>query len=287
MDRLTSQYRTGQPASTPLVELRQQIADASARYPRHSDVDSDYGRWGGIRCLVLTPGKVAGNLLYFHGGGFRIGSPELATGFASHLAARSQCRVILPFYSLAPEQPFPGALLDGQAVLEDLPQTLPLLLGGDSAGGNLAAVLARRFSHRIEGVMLLSPWLDLRVTADSYEHNAEVDNVFTKSAAKEAAALYLQGHSSLDVDASPLLGELSQMPPCLISVGGNEVLLDDSLLFASKLTRYRRSVWLQVLADMAHVEVTTTPSTKHTEEVLALAAAFMRNRLDQGVPSVV
>lgn len=249
------------------------------RYPRHPDVRGDYRDWGGIRCLMLTPRHAVGNMLYFHGGGFRIGSPELSAGFVSHLAAHSQCQVVLPFYRLAPERPFPCALLDGQSVLEDLPGGMPLLLGGDSAGGNLAAVLARRFAHRVDGALLLSPWLDLRVEAAGYDINGERDRVFSKPAAKEAAALYLQRDSPLDADASPLLGDLSEMPPCLIAVGGNEVLLDDSLRFAERLIMYRRSVSLQVLADMAHVEATTNPSSSHVQEVLALASAFIRCRL--------
>ena len=193
----------------------------------------------------------------------------------------------MPFYSIAPEQPFPCALLDGQAVLEALPEKQPLLLGGDSAGGNLATVLARRFASRIQGVLLLSPWLDLRVGAASYARNGECDPIFSKTAAQDAAALYLQGHSALDMDASPLSANLENMPPCCVAVGSKEVLLDDSLLFAERLATSRRSVTLQVLADMNHVEPTTTPSSPHVEDVLALMTSFVHSHLDHDSATVV
>lgn len=288
--RLNIPYRMGQPALPQLAALRRQMSGAVGRYPRHVAVNAEYQHWGGIRCLVLTPPEVTGQLLYFHGGGFRIGSPELASGFASHLAVRSQCRIILPFYSLAPEQPFPNALLDGQAVLEALleeartkearGEPAPLWLGGDSAGGNLAAVLSRRFAARIRGVVLLSPWLDLRVQADSFARNEKCDTVFSKAAAESAAALYLQGHSALDGDASPLLANLETLPPCCIVVGGDEVLLDDAVSFARALTSCGRAVTLRVLDGMAHVEPVTMPSSDQGETVLDLMASFIRSHPD-------
>lgn len=282
MSRLTRPRRNGLPAPSPLAELRRQIDGAVARYPRHPEVAADYHDYGGVRCLILTPRTVVSDLLYFHGGGFRIGSPELAAGFASHLAARSRCRVILPFYSLAPEQPFPAALLDGQAVLEALSPQQPLLLGGDSAGGNLATVLARRCSRRVQGVLLLSPWLDLRVTAHSYDSNRDHDRVFGKTAAQEAADLYLQGVSPQDVDVSPLLADPEHMPPCWLAVGSGEVLLDDARLFARQLTNVSRPVSLQVIDHMAHTEPVTTPSSPYVEDVLTRMTAFIRHCLEPG-----
>ncbi len=279
MARLTADRRPGLDPPAELTALRKMSAGAGERFPRHPATEADYQDFGGVRCLVLRPASVKGQILYFHGGGFRIGSPEIPAGFASHLAARTSCQIVMPFYSLAPEGPFPAALLDGQAVLEALPESEPLFVGGDSAGGNLAAVLARRFATRIRALLLISPWLDLRVTATSYRTNRELDTVFSEDSARTAAALYLQGHSSLDPDVSPLLGDLSGMPPSLAVVGDPEVLLDDSLAFAEQLRNADRTVSLQVIPGMSHVEPTLTPGGTNTEEVINLLSHFVAERL--------
>lgn len=279
MARLTADRRPGLEPPAELTALRKMSAGAGERFPRHPATEADYEELGGVRCLVLKPGSVKGQVLYFHGGGFRIGSPEISAGFASHLAARTSCRVVMPFYSLTPEGPFPAALLDGQAVLDALPDSEPLFVGGDSAGGNLAAVLSRRFASRVRALLLISPWLDLRVTATSYRTNRELDTVFSEDSARAAAALYLQGHSSLDPDVSPLLGDLSGMPPSLAVVGDSEVLLNDSLAFAEQLRNADRTVSLQVIPGMSHVEPTLNPGGTNTEEVINLLSHFVAERL--------
>ena len=280
MGKITLDRRPGRAAPPQLAALRGRTSEAVARYPRHPAVEITYEYHNGIRCLVLTPHNMVATLLYFHGGGFRVGSPEIAAGFASRLAAAASCRIVIPFYSLAPDDPFPAALLDGQAVLENLVDDNPLLIAGDSAGGNLAAVLARRFSSYIRGALLISPWLDLRVTAGSYEKNSEVDKIFSRGAASDAAELYLQGHSSQDPDVSPLLGDLSCMPPSLLVVGSTEVLLDDSVAFSDNMASEQRPVSLHVLPEMAHVEPTLMPDSENTAEVLKLASNFIAFHLD-------
>lgn len=276
---MTLKYRAGLPATPELEHLRGLVAEGVKRFPRHEGVSIAYQEHGGIRCLSLTPESVKANLLYFHGGGFRIGSPELSAGFASYLAAQSQCRIILPFYSLAPEHPFPAALLDGQRILESLLIGQPLFIGGDSAGGNLAAVLARRFSKTITAVILLSPWLDLRLKSKSYAINADDDKVFSLAAAKNSADSYLQGHEADDPNVSPVVGGLTDMPASLIIVGSKEVLLHDSLTYAEQLKAAAAKVNLHIIPDMAHVEPTTNPDKACTEQALFLAAGFISDLL--------
>lgn len=277
--KLTLGYRAGLPSAPELQQLRNLVSEGVKRFPRHADVRVAYQEHDGIRCLIVTPETARVTLLYFHGGGFRIGSPELSAGFVSCLAAQSQCRVILPFYSLAPEHPFPAALLDGQRVLETLPTDQPLLIGGDSAGGNLAAVLARRFSEKLTGILLLSPWLDLRLTSTSYVDHAQEDKVFSLQAASSAASLYLQGHDAHDPDVSPVLGNLLGMPPALIMVGSKEVLLQDSLTYTRQLQAAGAQVDLHVIPDMAHVEPTVKPAGANTAAALSLASTFIKRFL--------
>ncbi len=279
MSRALPERRRGPPAAPELAKLRGLVGAASDRYPLHGEVTNRQQDIGGVRCVVLEPARVEGQILYFHGGGFRMGSPLIAAGFASRIAAAARCRVVLPFYSLAPEHPFPCALLDGEAVLDSLARDCPLLVAGDSAGGNLAAVLGRGHAREIAGVFLLSPWLDLRVTARSYHCNAASDGLFSRQAAGEAARLYLQGHSASDPDVSPLLGELRGMPEVLIATGSGEVLLDDSLAFARELAGHQRGVSLHVLAGMKHVAATLEPRGRDTDTVVRLVTNFVREVL--------
>src|SRR5579863_6717523 len=162
----------------------------------------------GIRCLDFMPSaKPRGTILHFHGGGFRLGRPEQIAPFAAALASRCQVRVVCPAYRLAPEHPFPAALVDGWSVMSALiPGDGPLIMSGDSAGGGLAAGLAGRAGGRLAGLILLSPWLDLTVTSPSYASNADWDPLFSAASAGVAASFYLQGASPQDPLASPVFG---------------------------------------------------------------------------------
>ncbi len=275
MNKLIANTRSGFPAEPELANLRGLIDQGAQRFPRHPQASLHYKDLAGVRCLTVTPPTIKSNLLYFHGGGFRLGSPEISAGFVSQIAMMSECRVTLPFYSLAPESPFPNALLEGQAVLESFSTELPLFIGGDSAGGNLAAVLSRRFAAPLSGAILLSPWLDLRVNAASYNSNATKDKVFSRQAASQAAALYLQDHSAEDSDTSPLLANLKDIPQTLVIVGSPEVLLDDAKAYTEASLKAGSRVDLHIISDMQHVEATLNPNSKHCGTVLQLVSTFL------------
>ena len=286
------QWRESSAPSMELLARRRLVRDMIERYPRHPEVRihyrdfaedgvgngpdafGDHGRE--LPCLVVQPPEVRSRMLYFHGGGFRLGSPEVSAGWLSVLAHASGCEIVAPFYSLAPKNPFPCALLEGRALLPMLlNKGLPCAVGGDSAGGNLAAVLGRWFASQLRGVLLLSPWLDLRVQAPSYESNRDSDALFSKEAAETSAELYLQGVSPQGEDVSPLLADLSQMPKTFIAVGSTEVLLEDAWQFARKLSACHRQVALHIVPQMTHVEPTLKPDTVNTQQVSAAATAFL------------
>lgn len=283
-------------ASAQLIATRAMMGGVIAAYPRHADAIISCRSYRflphhDVRCLVITPPTVKGRMLYFHGGGFRLGSPEIVAGFTSHLAVHSNCEIVIPFYSLAPEHPFPTALLEGEAVLQALLSERAtdrdkLLVGGDSAGGNLAAVLALHYSEELKGLWLLSPWLDLRVQSASYQNNGECDPMFSRETAQEAVALYLQGaderdQEAVDPDVSPLLGDLSKLPATMILVGSKEVLLDDALNFANRLAAAHGTLSLHVMPDMMHVEATLRYDTDYTRNVLTLSSKFLSDLCEE------
>jgi epsilon-lactone hydrolase len=275
--------RPGRPADPDLAERRGQMqaaVDAGAWKTEQPPLETTLA---GRRCLRFKPeGRPRGTLLQLHGGGFRIGRPEFESLFAEALVKRCQFEVVVPQYRLAPEGPFPAGLIDAYEALQALREEVgdaPLIVGGDSAGGGLAAALgvlsAGGNGARIDGLVLLSPWLDVRVSAPTYASNAASDPMFSKESADIAAELYLQGFDPSHPLASPLLAEIADYPPTLISVGTGEVLFDDSRLFHAKLLAAGADSRLSAIDGMNHVAVIqglTKPGAAETfEEVVAFA----------------
>ena len=268
--------RTGYPAPEAIAAARAMTAAAMAQ-----------GRWatqrpvlvetlGGCEVLrVCPPGPPRARVIHLHGGGYRMGMPEMDAPFAEALAERCGVEVILPRYRLAPEHPFPAGLNDALAVLDALSESLPVLVSGGSAGGGLAAALAASHGSRLVGLVLLSPWLDLRLSAPSLDANAASDPLFSREAATLAAELYLQGHDPADPLASPVLADLAGFPPALIAVGTGEILHDDSRTMAARLERAGVAVSLIEVPGMEHVAVTRDQGATGAAETFEAVARFI------------
>jgi len=164
--------------------------------------------------------------------------------------AKSTCsRVFLPDYRLAPEHPFPSALEDCEEAYEFAQsQSTNLILIGDSAGGNLALNIAQSRTGNTRGLALLSPWLDLTHTSNSF-FNHNKDTVVFPESARRAAWLYVMGSEDWSFGAndptkeklfqerirnpqvSPIRGHMhfAESNPVLIQVGRDERLFGDSL----------------------------------------------------------
>jgi acetyl esterase/lipase len=278
--------REGRAAPADLAERRGQMQAAVKAGAWKTATPPVEGVFAGLRTLRFKPeGAPRGYMLQLHGGGFRIGRPEFESFFAEALAERCRLEVVVPQYRLAPEAPFPAGLIDALAALEALSAEAgdaPLFVGGDSAGGGLAASLgvlaASQAGPRIDGLVLLSPWLDLRVNADSYASNA-ADPMFSKESADIAAELYLQGSDPSHPLASPLLAPIARFPPTLISVGTGEVLYDDSRLFHEKLTGLGVSSRLCAIDGMEHVALVRALDMPGAPETLAAVVSFIERIL--------
>jgi acetyl esterase/lipase len=163
-------------------------------------------------------------------------------------------------------------------VFRSLPRDLPLILSGGSAGGGVAAalaVLACAQGAAPDGVVLHSPWLDQTVSAPSFDVNAASDPLFSREAAELAARLYLQGHDPRDPVASPLLANLADWPPTLVSVGTGEVLRDDAERFSKALAGAGGDCRLMVIAGMDHVAVTRDMAATGAAETFAATVEFI------------
>ena len=274
--------RSGYPAPTDLSERRAAMQAAVAAGVWRTDPPPQQFTIGGVQVLRFMPqGPARGTVLHCHGGAFRIGSPETIAPFAAALAARCGVSVICPAYRLAPEHPFPAGLRDCWSVLGGLEdKSGPVLLSGDSAGGAIAtglAMLAAERSIPIAGLALLSPWLDLAADSPSYRHNADSDPLFSQAAAREAAAQYLQGLAPSHPLASPLHGNLSNLPRTHISVGTGEVLRGDAERFHHGLQSAGIRSELLGIAGMDHVAVTRDLALPGAAEAFEGLAGFIDN----------
>lgn len=273
--------RPGYTAPADLAERRAGLAAAVAAGYWRTDPAPQESMFAGARCLRFSPSNASrGTLLHMHGGAFRIGCPEQIAPFAAALAEACAIDIICPAYRLAPEHPFPAGLCDGWSVVKMLKAsgTDPLVISGDSAGGGLAAGLVSlcyRGSIKITGLALLSPWLDLTASNESYTANAALDPLFSAEAAREAAELYLQGHSPFDSFASPLRGPVTGYPPTYINVGTGEVLSDDALHFYDRLRSACVTAELHRVDNMEHVAVTRDGTLTGAAETFDALKSFV------------
>lgn len=273
--------RSGRPAPAELAARRAGMAGAIAGGTWRTDPAPAELVLDGVRVLRFRPaGPARGLVLHLHGGGFRQGCPEMVGPYAAALAERCGVEVVCPAYRLAPEHPFPAGLNDAAKVYRALRREGggPLIVSGDSAGGGLAASLTALVTS--EGtapaaLVLLSAWLDLTVTAESYQANAATDPLFSRESAESAAELYLQGHAPTDPLASPLLAPLAAFPPTLVNFGDGEVLADDSRAFHAALRAAGVSAELHSVAGMDHVAVTRGATLVGAPETFATVTGFI------------
>ena len=201
-------------------------------------------------------------ILYFHGGGFRLGSVSSHRDLIARIADASSCRVLAINYRLAPEHRFPAPVEDAIAAFSwMLDQGLKpenIAFAGDSAGGNL--VLAAMLGLRERGLplpvagVLMSPWTDLAANGASYVSRADADPIHQRPMIVALAKNYLgEGGDPRHPLTSPLYADLTGLPPLLIQVGDRETVLDDSTLFADKARAASVDVELQVWEGMIHV----------------------------------
>ncbi|MEM8536073.1 MAG: alpha/beta hydrolase [Chloroflexota bacterium] len=247
----------------PIEEQRRQWEEASSLVELPPEIQVDAIDVGGIPAEWITSKDIHTNkvLLYFHGGGYSLGSCITHRYLASRLVQATQVRVLTLDYRLAPQHPFPAAVDDAtqsyhwllnQGIAADT-----IYIGGDSAGGGLA--MATLVKLRDEGValphaaILISPWLDLAMTGNSITTCANLDPMVSHDGLHEMAQLYLGESDPTTPLASPIYADLQGLPSLLIQVGSDEVLLDDSTRLAAKAKNAGVPVQLEVWDGMWHV----------------------------------
>ena len=249
-------------AELPLAERRKVMDGNADVFPVPAGVTVMPADLDGLKAEWARSKETDGaTVLYFHGGGYVLGSPVSHRHLTSRLALAARANVLSVDYRLAPEHPFPAAVDDGLKAYRWLlgeghaPETIAL--AGDSAGGGLA--MATLLAAKRDGLpmpmaaALLSPWTDLTCDTGTYASCAGADPMITQAGIKELAAMYLAGADPRDPLASPNHGDLAGLPPLLIQVGSDEVLLDDARDLDARARAAGVAVDLEIWDGMIHV----------------------------------
>jgi epsilon-lactone hydrolase len=234
-----------------------------------------------------APGKA---LLYLHGGGHVIGSLKSHRHLVSRLAVAAGVTAFHIDYRLAPEHPYPAALEDAVKAYKQILATgiAPddIVVGGESAGGNLATALLLKAREaglpQPAGLYLLSPWLDMTTSGESYVKVGARDPIITREGIEMVSAAYLGGRPD-DPLTSPVRADPAGLPPMLIQVGSEEVLLSDSLAFANRAAMSGVEVKLHVWPEMPHAWPLFHVLIRAGLAAIDEAGQWMRQRLDNNL----
>jgi len=237
---------------------------------------------GEIACSTVIPKDEVstGVVLYLHGGGYTAGNLDYAKGFGSMLAVKCGIRVLCAAYRLAPEHCYPAALDDAMEaygyLLSNGYAPEQILLCGESAGGGLCYALCQKLAQKGRtlpaGIVAISPWTDLTAGGPSYQQNEKRDPSMTRERLRYFADCYLYGADGTEKSltprqnpneeddrarkrdplVSPLFGSPEKMPPSLLFVGGDEIMLDDAVSLHGKLLAAGRESELVIAPDMWH-----------------------------------
>ena len=217
---------------------------------------------GGVECeriVARKSGISGGTLVYIFGGSFIVGCPYSDMPIIGALADWCRVEVIAPKYRLAPEHPAPFASDDCFEVWKEVAASAegPLLLAGESAGGNLAAVLAQRTisegQRTPDALALLSPAVDLRTDLELFEPTTHTDPMLSPVRIGEMLATYGPGRDPTDPSLSPLFGPIAGMPPTIITTGTRDMLLSMCLRFYRQMKRADVDVECHVWDGLWHV----------------------------------
>lgn len=226
------------------VEARAQNEVAAAaqqgRLLAVAQVDDGVVAGVSVRRYDPDPGRALPTLVYLHGGGWVVGSLDTHDSTCRALARRTPCRVVAAGYRLAPEDPFPAAVEDSWAVLQAVAResATPVAVGGDSAGGNLSAVLARR--ARDAGLplalqLLIYPVTDTDQTTASYRANG-TGHGMTQRDMEWFLHHYAGDGDRLHPDLAPLRApSLAGVAPAHVQVAELDVLHDEGVAYAERL----------------------------------------------------
>src|SRR5437868_1068885 len=206
---------------------------------------------------------------------------------SGHLALAAKARVLVPNYRLAPEHPFPAAIDDAvhayQWLLDHGSEPSKTILAGDSAGGGLAVSTATALRDRhlpmCAGIVAISPWADLTCSGESMTSRAAADIECTRAGLLEMVGCYMNGADPSQPLASPVFADLAGLPPLLCVVGGDEILLDDSIRLVRNAGTAGIDATLFIAAGMQHIFPIWAGAFPEADAAIALIGNWVRRLL--------
>ena len=271
------------------AETRAAYEPASQRAISRHNLSIETETIGGIVCDRIRANEPAVRrsdqlLFYVFGGAFIQGSPFEDLPIIGSLAEDTGLTVVAPRYRLAPEHPAPAAFSDVVAAYDGLiaQARAPVVLAGESAGGNLALLLGQylRDTRRPlpRALALLSPAVDLRTDPDLFGPTIDADPTLHHQRVHDVARAYLGTRSADDAAVSPVFGELGGLPPTFISTGSRDLLMAMCLRLNRKLIRARVEVECRVWDSMWHVFEFYDDYPEQAESLTEMSR-FINNRL--------
>ncbi len=257
----------------PTEETRKSLDVMMLKQPVAAGFESQDFMLGNCLARRYMPGvnNAEGLILYFHGGGYYTGSIDSHHALMSHLCVACEAELVGLNYRLAPEHPHPAALNDAVAAVHQLSEDTPpskIMIAGDSAGGGLAlaCIQALRDSSGILPgcAALISPHIDLSETGAFSD--------------KSESMLWYTGNYSRDhPGASPLFGEMNNLPPTLIHVASDEAHVNEANRLMVKLLAADVRVNIQLFDDAFHVFHMFTEIPESLEAIREIAKFFRQH----------
>ena len=266
--------------------LRKQV-DNTPYHPANSKVSANYRTLAGVNCLLLSPKAGATSehvIVYFHGGGYTVGSTSGYKSILAQLALDTNGLVIAPDYRLAPEHPFPAPQDDCLTVVRLVLKTYhdkKITLIGDSAGGTLAIAAARALAGdqglaaTVDKLVLLSPWVDPTAVDGSLKNNAKHDYLISSFLASSFAALVSEA-DCYNERVNLANADLSNLPQTLVHVGGNEMFVDQITDFCERAKQAGTNLELKEYAGHCHVFHLFSAISKDAKNAMADIADFIQ-----------
>lgn len=245
---------------------------------RDSDITGVNGIW--VNAPNALPHRA---ILYIHGGGFTVGSTRAYRGFGSQLASRAEAALFLLEYPLSPETKLPIALdLSIKALAAIKSRYSNVALTGDSAGGNLALTTisaAKRRSIDVVAAAAFSPLTDMTLSGHSMCDRGISDPLISRDYLRSCIEGYLGTADVNDPRGSPLASITPGLPPVLIQVGSDEVLLDDARRYATESESAGNLVEMEEWRGMHHVFQLNVSQLASSRAALDRAGTFLSHYL--------
>ena len=255
-------------------------------FPLDEDIVCQRVGAGGVPAeWIAAPGASEDHtLVYFHGGGYVIGSMRTLRVTLSRISRAAGVRVLGLDYRLAPENPFPAALEDCLSayrwLLSEGADPAKIVFAGESAGGGLtvAALVALRYLGEPlpAGGIGVSSWADLALSGESMTTNAEVDPSVSREGLWSRTKNYMGDRDPRTPLASPINADLHGLPPLLLMVGSIEVVLDDSTRLVERAKAAGVDATLEVWDGMPHNWHTFAPMLPEGQRAIDRMAEFIR-----------